>query len=208
MNTIRVTTVLVVTCGLALCGCSGQQYEKHQYVLGTRRPETAKAKDTMTLGVRRFHMDPAFSKRGIVSRISEHEYREDYYSQFITSPADQITEIVRNWFSDSGHFHRVSRAESADRDSLVLEGDILAFYGDARDAGSPKARAEIRITLLKGQTRDKLVVLSKKYVSESAWKPVTAEGLVAGLDSCLSTMLTELESDLGQVPVATPLKSR
>ena len=101
----------------------------------------------------------------------------------------------------SGIFSHVLDAFSGADFDYVLEGNVLALYGDYRRQDSPQAVLEIQFTLIdEHHTRDS-VIFQKKYRALTDLTAQNAAQLVTGLNTCLADILTQLESDLAALPV-------
>jgi len=169
-----------------------------QYILEPHRaaePVTA-SKDSI-LEVRRFTIDSAFAGRNFVYRIGEAEYETDFYHEFLISPATMMREATRNWLVQSARFLRVADPGAYAEPTLALEANITALYGDTRDKTAPKAVMEIRAFLLKVKgAEDPEVLFGKTYAVTQKLEEPAPDGLTAGFNSCLQTILSELEEDL------------
>lgn len=187
-----------ITILLAVPGCNQKSYEKQQYLLDVQRTSAAAdTKNTNIIEVRRFTIDPAFSSKQFTYRIRDFEYKSDFYNEFFTPPAIMITEKTRNWLSESGLFQRVSESAGFMTPSHIIEGNIIALYGDFRDISSPKAVMEIRVCLLETKSGTKSnIIFSKTYKSSAAFESGDSDNLIAAFDRCLSEILTNIEKDL------------
>ena len=181
-----------------ISGCGLEPYEKQQYILDVQRASTASdIKNASIIEVRRFTINPAFSAKEITYRTDRFEYESDYYNEFLIPPAVMITEKVRNWLSASGLSRRVLEPGSYVEPTHIIEGNIVALYGDYRDKSSPAAVMEIRIFLLKTKAVEApAIVFGKTYKSTVRLESNGPEGLIAGFDKCLENILTDMESDL------------
>jgi ABC-type uncharacterized transport system auxiliary subunit len=181
-----------------LCGCGPKSYEKQRYILDSQRASSAEAGDNQNiLEVRRFTIDPAFSTKSLTYRTGEFEYESDFYNEFLISPDAMITEKVRNWLSESGLSRRVLDPGSYVESTHVIEGNVIALYGDFRDKSSPTAVMEIRVFLLEMKTiKEPTIIFGKTYKSSVALESKGPESLVRALDRCLVEILTDMEKDL------------
>jgi cholesterol transport system auxiliary component len=194
-----VTTILLLA--LLGLGCLGRHtYAKRQFVLEAARPAQppGQARD-IVLAVRTFTIDPAYSSRGLVYRKGESQYESDFYHEFLTAPQDLITSQTRNWLAQSGLFKTVLEPGSLLEATHVLEGNVLAVYGDLRGPSLPQAVLEIRFFLI--TTRDSKFqnIFTRDYRASHPAQEKTADALVAALDQCLAQILSELEKDLSKV---------
>jgi cholesterol transport system auxiliary component len=183
---------------MLVTGCGGKSYEKQRFLLDARRTSSANTgSQKNVVEVRRFTIDPAFSAKGLTYRKSEFEYESDFYNEFLIAPDAMITEKVRNWLSQCGLARRVLDPGSYVDPNYVLEGNVVALYGDFRTESSPSAVIEIRVFLLEVQTgADPAIVFGKTYESSVGIESKGATGLVGAFDRCLVEILGDLEKDL------------
>jgi len=185
---------------MLITGCGAKSYEKQQFLLDARRTPSATASSQKNVvEVRRFTIDPAFSAKGLTYRKGEFEYESDFYNEFLITPDAMITEKVRNWLSQSGLARRVLDPGSYVDPNYVLEGNVIALYGDFRTQSSPKAVMELRIFLLEMQTgAEPAIVFGKTYESSVGVESAGPEGLLEAFDRCLVEILGDLEKDLAE----------
>lgn len=190
--------VLMLAMG-ALCGCrSTMTYDKTQYVLDPGRTDApVTAPSEAVLEVRRFMIDSAFSGKNLIYRTGEVEYETDFYHEFLVSPAAMIREATRNWLAQSNRFTRVVDAGVYVEPTYALEANITALYGDVRDQDAPKAVMELRAFVLKVEgSRDPVILHSQVYSAIGEASTADPDGLAAGFNACLQTILSDLEKDL------------
>jgi len=184
---------------LALAGCPERSYNKTHYVLAPRlaRESVDGASSEAVLEVRRFTVDSAFSGRELVYRMGDQQYETDFYHEFLVSPAAMIREAARNWFARSGLFTRVADPGSYLEPTFALEVAITGLYGDVREEGTLEAVVELRAFFLKVRgSRDPMIVHSKTYSATHDAETQDAASLVAAFNTCLETILTDLEADI------------
>jgi len=183
----------------AFSGCrKAIGYNMTQYILDPNRAggPVAVSNDAV-LEVRRFTVDSAFGGKNFVYRTGELEYEGDFYHEFLVAPAAMIREATRNWFARSALFARVADAGSYVEPALALEANITALYGDVRDKDAPRAVMELRVFLLKVEgSRDPVILHGKTYSATRDTETQGPEGLIAAFNTCLQTILTDLEDDL------------
>jgi hypothetical protein len=110
-----------------------------------------------------------------------------------------ITEKVRNWLAGSGIARRVLDPGSNIDPTHIVEGNVIALYGDFRTKSAPKAIMEIRIFLLDTKTETESgIVFGKTYTSSVGLESKGPEDLVSAFDRCLVEILTNLEQDLAE----------
>ncbi len=189
---------LSVAAFLVMCsGCSGREYAKRQFILeASRQTGTAAQSSETVLAVRRFTIDPAFGPQGLVYRKSESEYEVDFYNEFLVAPEIIISGQVRNWLSQSGLFKTVLDPGSLIEATHVLEGNVLALYGDFREPASPQAVIQIRVFLIPNQPSKEGIILTRDYQASHDVEVATPEALVGAFNECLERICSDLEDDL------------
>jgi ABC-type uncharacterized transport system auxiliary subunit len=185
---------------IIIAGCGPKSYEKQHYILDTQRASLAVAgNNTNILEVRRFTIASAFNSNSLIYRVGEFEYESDFYNEFLVSPTAMISEKVRNWLAESGVARRVLDPGSNIDPTHIIEGNVIALYGDIRTKSAPKAIMEIRIFLLETKTETESgIVFGKTYTSSVGLESKKPEGLVSAFDRCLVEILTNLEQDLAE----------
>ena len=127
---------------IILAGCGQESYDKQHYILDTQRASSVVASNSANIiEIRRFTSNSAFSAKNLIYRVGEFEYESDFYNEFLVSPTAMITEKVRNWLAGSGVARRVLDPGSNVDPTHIIEGNIIAFYGDFRAKSAPIARA-------------------------------------------------------------------
>ena len=184
---------------LMALGCAQSTPNGSDYLLSATRPGgPAPAGSKAILEVRRFSIDAEFANRGLVYRTGDFQFEGDAYREFLIAPAQMITQGTRDWLSRSGLFDQVLVPGSRFQPTHTLEGNILALYGDLRDAAAPAAVMELRCFLIADEDAAPRVLLARNYTSVKPLQADSAEGLVEALDACLVEILTNLERDLAQ----------
>lgn len=203
-NNIRSSVVFSCVCVLfclLLSGCSElgvDTPEKHTYVLDVGRVGPHAGGDGKVLQVCQFRISSRFAGTEFVYRTGEFTYETDFYNIFLSPPAGNVTEEVRQWLADSGLFGSVVNPGSRIVAELLIEGNISALYGDYTDLNAPKAVMEIEIFVVQSKGGDDRVKYHDVYREEVALESRRAETLIAGLNTCLDRTLKSLETTLKQ----------
>ncbi len=146
-------------------GClSRPAYTKHQFVLEAARPAQPPGRSReIVLAVRSFMADPVYNSRGLVYRKGESEYESDFYHEFLIAPQELLSSQTRNWLAQSGLFKTVLEPGSLLQATHVLEGNVLALYGDLRGQHPPEAMLQIRFFLIATQGSRFHIVFTRDY---------------------------------------------
>jgi len=198
---LPITILLAV--GL-LTGCAPKKSypEKRYYVLDASRAGEASAPpNEAVLSVRRFSVSPRYEGKGFVYRDGDLSYQSDFYNGFLISPSSLVTEEVRQWLAASGLFQRVVASASHLEATEILEGNVVALYGDYRETASPVAVLEVQFFLIKDVSARSEVVFQKEYRETVSLNERSAKALVNGWNTALGQILTALEQDLRAVDV-------
>jgi len=180
-------------------GCRTSINTQSQYVLGVERAEASS--DSVTSGVLDVHrltIDRTYDFKGLVYKKNTHEYEIDYYSAFLVSPSQMITERTRHWLSKAGLFARVLNPGAQANPTHALEGHVVSLYGDYQDKQAPRAVMEMKFFLINHQDRTGRVLLKETYRETESMDATDAPCLVHALDVCLERILQALERDVSQ----------
>ena len=202
VNTMK-STFLALLSVVLLSACMNLErpYPERRYYLlrmereGERREPTAGA----VLRVSHFNVSPAFQTRELAYMRDENRGETDFYNQFYLSPDSMITTEARNWLSDSGLFENVVPSNSLVEAGYILEGSIVALFGDYRKKTEPIAHLELQVLLLRDDPRGVKVLLQKDYNDLVPLSEASPEALVEGLRTALRTILESLEEDIASV---------
>jgi hypothetical protein len=169
----------------------------HQASVRPRRSATDPNRAAGDAGGSQLHVDPTYDSRGLLYRKDESEYQSDFYHEFLIAPQALITSQARNWLAQSGLFKTVLEPGSLLEATHVLEGSVLALYGDLREQNLPQAVLQIRFFLVANQGSKFQIVFTRDYRASRQAQEKTPDALVAALDLCLAQILSQLEKDLG-----------
>lgn len=199
--TVISRAALVLALGLS-AGClklERARPEKEFFLIEAQRPQAAQgpaARMDGTLQVRRFQIGPAYDSPAFVYRTSDSGYESDYYNAFFVMPASMLTEQCTRWLDASKMFERVVPLSSQVRGEYLLEGNVIALYGDYREASQPRAVIEMQILLLRDGVGEYEVVEHRDYSAHEAVTGRGGEALVAAWNRGLASILRDMESDL------------
>ncbi len=194
---VSAVPLLAVVCS----GCvSSHSYSKRQFVIEAARPaQPVGQRHDVVLAVRGFTIDPVCDSRGLLYRKGESEYESDFYNEFLVAPQALISSQTRNWLAQSGVCKTVLEPGSLIEATHVLEGNVLALYGDFRGSGLPQAVMQVRVFLVANTGSEPEIIFTRDYRASHRAETQTADALVAAMNQCLEQVLSELERDLGEV---------
>jgi hypothetical protein len=154
------------------------------------------AEDGPVVQVQLFRASPGFSSSEFVYRTGESIFESDSYHAFFTLPSDQIRALTSQWIQDSGRARAVLDRSSRLRPTNVIEGNLVALYGDFRDEENPRAVIEIEYLVMDIRPITPRIVFSKSYRESIAISESTADALVKGWNEGLKKILSAFTKDI------------
>jgi ABC-type uncharacterized transport system auxiliary subunit len=194
----RQIPILNIAAILLFCiaGCAKQQFDKQRYWLDIQRHGPVSGKtSTAILSVNTFSIDPAFSTRSIVYKRAEHEFENNFYMEYLISPATMMTGQTRQWLSDSSLFARVLQPGSIMKPTHILEGHIAKAYVDASVSDRAAAELEISLYLLSKEKGDEKILFGKTYTAREPMDSAKAEDYFKALEAALTKILQQYETE-------------
>ena len=197
MKIIEILLLIIAT--ITIAGCNIEQRSSgdvRYFLLDVQRPDgPVEAMSGDCLHIRPCRMASQFAGRSLVYRTSTVLYEQDYYNLFLTNPDDQITDILRAWFRESGLVDCVSKDEKQP-EKYTLEPRIDILCADFTDKENPAAIVQMHILLTKYDESCSCTktVLEKTFTAKTALlqKPIAAQ-VVEGMSASLRQLLEELE---------------
>jgi uncharacterized lipoprotein YmbA len=185
--------------------------EKRFYALSAERPdapahraaERPEPRFPEALKIGRFRVSPRFASRGLVYRTSDVVFETDFYNEFLTAAATNITEETRRWLGRGDLFARVVDLTSQVDSCFILEAHVNEIYADLRQA--PESIMEVQFILLRyGDT----VLFERTYDASTPAASADGADLVRAHNRSLVTVLGKLEADLRQLklPACQPVE--
>jgi cholesterol transport system auxiliary component len=194
---VRIAVVAVLVAGAGCLGDLKSEYpERRFYTVSAQRPgEAAPPAKEAVLRIRRFTASKLSEGNELVTRVGETEYETDFYNQFFSPPAMQLTEQAQRWLGASGLFSAVVGTGSSVPETHILEGNVVALYRDQRTSS---AVLELQVMLVRVSSEPTAVLFQKSYreISTGAQGP---ESSVRGWNAALGRILAALEGDLAKV---------
>ena len=193
--------LLLLACTSACFDLEKQYPEKRFYALSAER-ESADATATPafdeSLKLGRFRVSPRFASRGLTYRRSDVSYEADYYNEYLTDAASNLTEETRRWLSAARVFERVVDLGSQVDGCYILEARVNEIYADLRNA--PASVLEVQFIVLRyGQA----VSFEKTYTARTAAGGVDPPALVRAHNQSLAEILGQLENDLRRLTLVS-----
>ncbi len=199
-----------VLCGLlglllALTGCVNVGLKKaypdiRTYSLdaGSQQHTTA-AGAPVSIRINPFSAVPNFGDRYLTYRTGGTSYEQDFYNQFMASPAKIIEAQISDWMKESPLVSFVIPADSEDTPAYVIEGKLADLSGDYRNVAEAKAVLKIQLTVGSPDPKNPKVLFQKMYASEIPIGQPSPKLLTEGWSQGLGRIMAEFENDLNSV---------
>jgi cholesterol transport system auxiliary component len=212
-NGIFVLSLILLCTFVTGCGGLSKKYPERTYYM-FEVPAVKEKQPTVpgaVINVWKFEISPGSSGNEFIYRMSDVNFKSDFYNQFFRPPSSLLTEATTRYLGDSGLFSDVVTSTSQSDANYYLESNVVKLYGDYRAA--PKAVMEIQFFLLQYVFNDtegdtSKIVFSKTYSAEVPIASASAGELMRGWNTALSDILGSLLADLGAnvkpVPVSPP----
>lgn len=187
---------------IAAAGCvdlKAAYPDRRFYTVEAARPGSGRpAADPAVLRVRRFSASKMCDGSELVTRTGESAYETDFYNVLFVPPAAQLGEQTQRWLGASGLFGHVVGSGSTVPETHVLEGNVVALYGDGRKPDAPLAVIELQFLLVRVTSDPPAVLLQKSYRKEIPLADGRPATLVKGWSEGLGRILAALEEDLSK----------
>lgn len=151
-----------------------------------------------SVDVFRFTISPTSDGRQFIYRVTDQEYKEDFYNQFFRPPDNLMTEVVREWLNQSGLFENVLQPSSQALAEYIIEGNVIELYGDYRNPSAASAVMTIQLFLLRisPDGSDPSILMSKTYTSTIPIGAASPSALMNGWNRAFENILGEFTTDL------------
>lgn len=203
MKFINTLLFIILTMSFAGCGIEQRSSSNVRYfLLDVQRPDTSvEAASGSCLHIRPCRVASQFAGRSLVYRTGTVLYEQDYYNLFLTNPDDQVADILRAWFRQSGLTDCVSMNEKQSK-KYTLEPRIDILCADFTDKENAVAivRMHVLVTTFDESCSCVKTILEKTYTAETPLLPKpTAAQVVEGLSQSLYQTIKQLENSLQEI---------
>ncbi|SMP72596.1 ABC-type uncharacterized transport system, auxiliary component [Desulfonatronum zhilinae] len=198
---------------LGLSGCASLNRpdpDRRHYLIQVQRPEPAleRPAEAPILAVRTFRVAPASDSRGIVTIRADGLVQRDFYERFFLSPGEMLAGQFRNWLSQAGLFSLVTDMGGLTEPDLILEGYVQELHRDLR-SDRPQAALALQMLLLRPTRSGAMEVVAQRDYHQVLDLPDgSISSLVAGWNSALAGILTDVESALRDTALSPLASSR
>lgn len=189
---------------LALAGCAFRPAPKPEYfVLDPGRAPSLRSMqssvDAPTASVSFVDVAAPFAADGFVYQTSDHLWEVDPYNQFLVSPADMMTSVIRNWVRDSGLYASVAEPAAGGGQDYFVDCDLTELYGDFRNPAAPVAVLTLDVQVFHRTDRGRVVVLRKRLTRSQPVAERRPGALVDAWNEALRVELNQLLRALAEL---------
>lgn len=147
------------------------------------------------LAVRTFAASASAGEQGILTRAEPLTLRQDFYNQFFMPPSELVEDVTRQWLANTGLFRNVAPAGSGIDPTHVLDGELLAIYGDFTGE-RPIAVLHLALLLQSSRGGFRSIIHHGDYRREIPIEAANPEALVIGYNQALRDVLQSFERDI------------
>jgi len=142
-----------------------------------------------------FSAVPQFADRYLTYRTGETVYEQDFYNQFLASPAKIIEDQFSAWIKGSPLVSFVLPANSLAVADYDIEGSVVDLSGDYRHESEPKAVLKLQMTVSRRESGDLKVLFQKLYSAEILINSPSPKMLTQGWNIALGQVAAMFEND-------------
>ena len=199
----RAAFSLLACLSLLAAGCAFKPAPKPEYyLLNPGKPASMKAlrpsSSPATVAVSFVDVAAPFASDGFVYQTKPGRWETDPYNQFLVSPADMMTSILRNWTRESGLYGDVAVPGAGGGQDYLIDCDLTEIYGDFSDPAAPRAVLTIEAQVFKHTEKGRDMVLRKTFTQSVPVAARTPAALVDAWNEALRVELSQLLRSLGE----------
>lgn len=202
---VIITCIFTAAAVLAGCGIKNDYTKKQMFRLhanGTTPADQSNRSTGAPLVVKRLDISPEFDGAGFIYRVGQNRFTQDYYNNYITSPARMISDVMLEALVDSPQFAPAPNNRIPD-DIFQLWGKITALYCDRRNASHVSAVVTMALNLDRLNKDGFIPVLAKTYSSQIPLGADTSpSAYIQALNRGLAEIVKNILSDFKQLPTS------
>jgi uncharacterized lipoprotein YmbA len=194
---------LTATACLTGCGIKNDYTKKQMFRLYADANAPADQTNRATgapLVVKRLDISPEFGGAGFVYQVGQSRFTQDYYNNYMTSPARMISDVMFEALVKSPQF-APAPTNRVPANVYQLWGKITSLYCDRRNASHVSAVVTMALNLDRLNKDGFTKVLSKTYSRQlPLGKDTSPQGYVKALNRGLAEIVNEILSDYQPLP--------
>ena len=191
--------VVLLVFGLLISGCS-QTIDKNSYLMELDKTESAYNFDAnkKVLGVDRFYISEKYKGKGFIYKVSESEFKSDYYNEFMIWPEEIIREEVYGWLKSKSVLNVDFIEELKGKADFKLGCRVEKLYVDV--SSEPESVVmEIKFVLSKKHDNGYKVVFEKTYLEREEIGSREGSFIVKAYTKSLENIINKFSSEFTKV---------
>jgi cholesterol transport system auxiliary component len=198
-NLVKPCSYLVgafLVCALSACAPTKPSADTTTWLIAPKRLGEARKPNTdFWLKMGAVSVNGPFDSKSMVYRLSDQRYEKDFYSGYVSTPAEMIGNATRQWISDANIFRATLNQSNTFFPYYTLQASVTEFYGDYRSQGEAVVNMEFYLTMLSSGSQNP-ILMTNRYTQRVPLKDNRPESLANGLQQAIAGILQRYENDL------------
>ena len=185
-----------LVCALSACAPTKPSADTTTWLIAPKRLGEARKPNTdFWLKMGAVSVNGPFDSKSMVYRLSDQRYEKDFYSGYVSTPAEMIGNATRQWISDANIFRATLNQSNTFFPYYTLQASVTEFYGDYRSQGEAVVSMEFYLTMLSSGSQNP-ILMTNRYTQRVPLKDNRPESLANGLQQAMAGILQRYENDL------------
>ena len=184
-----------LVCALSACAPTKPSADTTTWLIAPKRLGEARKPNTdFWLKMGAVSVNGPFDSKSMVYRLSDQRYEKDFYSGYVSTPAEMIGNATRQWISDANIFRATLNQSNTFFPYYTLQASVTEFYGDYRSQGEAVVSMEFYLTMLSSGSQNP-ILMTNRYTQRVPLKDNRPESLANGLQQAMASILQRYEND-------------
>ncbi len=177
---------------------SRKALQKEQFTLTGAGSDIPSGNVRTSLNLTASRVSPPYDSRNLLYRIGESSFESDPYALWMAPPGALATRALRTRILASGVVRDVSLDGPAPEPAIRAEIEWTQFHGDFRNTELPTAEAALTLRILgpQGLNQGQATARVHRYHASIPLSKRSASAVVAGLESAIAAIASQLKPDL------------
>ncbi len=185
-----------LVCALSACAPTKPSADTTTWLIAPKRLGEARKPNTdFWLKMEAVSVNGPFNSKSMVYRLSDQRYEKDFYSGYVSTPAEMIGNATRQWINDANIFRATLNQSNTFFPYYTLQASVTEFYGDYRSQGEAVVSMEFYLTMLSSGSQNP-ILMTNRYTQRVPLKDNRPESLANGLQQAMASILQRYENDL------------
>jgi len=185
-----------LVCALSACAPTKPSADTTTWLIAPKRLGEARKPNTdFWLKMGAVSVNGPFDSKSMVYRLSDQRYEKDFYSGYVSTPAEMIGNATRQWINDANIFRATLNQSNTFFPYYTLQASVTEFYGDYRSQGEAVVSMEFYLTMLSSGSQNP-ILMTNRYTQRVPLKDNRPESLANGLQQAMASILQRYENDL------------